>query len=223
MRPGVALLLILTAGCARPAAPTPAGIVGEWVRVEDALPPIHLTLFEQGRTLGARLRLSGREAHGTAVLEGVRLHLSLDDGASEIVGELISDSELRLQLGSEARTYTLRRSQPDASTTPTVTDGAVRVVVEPGGLGITNLTNGMLAFTVYDRRRLLVRSSDRDPCMESPTAQCPSIGAGATRRVPFDAVIDWSERSAELAVRYWPAESISSYPRNARVLVVPLR
>jgi hypothetical protein len=216
-----AALLALAASCASPAPPTPAGLVGEWARVEDALPPIHLTVVDEGQTLGARLRLSGRDARGTATLDGSRLQLSLDGGASQIDGELISDSELRLRFGP--RVYTLRRVRSDVTAAQGATDGHVRAVVEPDALRVTNLTNGPIAFTVYDRMRLAVRSSTIDPCMESPAAQCLSIAVGATRRVPFDAAIDWSERSAELAVRYWPAESPSSYPENARVLVVPLR
>ena len=97
-------LLILTAliavACQRPVAPGAADIAGDWQKLEKSMPPVDLTLTRSGNDLLARLRLSGREAFGTATLNGTHLRIMLDGQPEPLLGELVSDVELTLKLGS---------------------------------------------------------------------------------------------------------------------------
>lgn len=95
-------LLILTAliavACQRPAAPLSADVAGDWLKLEKSLPPVDLTFTRSGSDLRARLRLSGREAFGTATVNGTHLRIVLDGQTEPLFGELLSDDELTLKL-----------------------------------------------------------------------------------------------------------------------------
>jgi hypothetical protein len=94
--------------------------------------------------------------------------------------------------------------------------------VKPDGLHVLNLTDSTFAFTAYDRQSLLVRSTDRDPCMESPVAQCPSIEPRMLKLIRLPSVVGYARGTREIALRYWATDHTSDYPRGARVLVVRL-
>src|SRR5262245_60902997 len=100
---GFTIVAALSAGCSYPAAPvTPANSVGEWWKVDDALPWVNLTITRDGSRLHARLRLSGVEANGTANVEGRRLTLALQGRAEAMIGDVVSGTELDLQLAQGA-------------------------------------------------------------------------------------------------------------------------
>ena len=94
--------------CARQSSPRIADVVGSWEKEEQTLPPISLDLSSDGDLLRARLRLSGSESNGTAVLDGSTLRLSLQ-GREKLSGEFVSMTELRLRFGSGADAYILRK------------------------------------------------------------------------------------------------------------------
>lgn len=97
-------LLILTAliavACQRPAAPGVTDITGDWLKLEKSMPPVSLTFTRTAGDLRARLRLSGREAFGTATLDGTHVRINLDDQTEPLLGELVSNTELTLKLGA---------------------------------------------------------------------------------------------------------------------------
>jgi len=106
---GFTVIAALSAGCSDPAAPvTPANIVGEWWKVDDALPSVNLSITRDGSRLHARLRLSGVEANGTATVDGRRLTLALQGRAEPMLGEVVSDTQLDLQLAPGA-SYRLQK------------------------------------------------------------------------------------------------------------------
>ncbi|HVE80061.1 MAG TPA: META domain-containing protein [Gemmatimonadaceae bacterium] len=82
-------------------------VVGDWEKPEETLPPIALTLRRDGDAMRARLRLSGSESSGRAVLEGTVLRLDLEGRPRQITGELVSLTELRLLLDPAAAPYRL--------------------------------------------------------------------------------------------------------------------
>ena len=106
---GFSIIAALSAGCNDTAAPvTTANIVGEWVKMDPSLPPVNLSITRDGSGLHARLRLSGVEANGTATVDGRRLTLALQGHAEAMVGEVVSDTELDLQLAPGA-SYRLQK------------------------------------------------------------------------------------------------------------------
>ena len=224
-QPSISLCVaVATLSCARP-TPTirPMDVAGSWARPGDAFPPVNLTLTDSGQSLLARLQLSGTDARGRAVLDGNRLRVTLDERPGEITGEFISATELRLQFHSVAAPYTLYRTDYRADSDRfDAADGSLGITVKPDGLHVLNLTDSTFAWTAYDRQSLLVRSTDRDPCMESPVAQCPSLEPRMIKLIPLSAVIGHARGTREIALRYWATDRTSEYPRAARVLVVRL-
>jgi hypothetical protein len=216
------LLMLLCAACAGAPAATPADLAGRWSRGEDAFPPVDLTLTDEGSTLGARLQLSGRDAQGTARIDGSRLLITLDGGRSEMEGEIAAD-EIRLRFGHDGLVYPLRRAVPESPAAGRAADDRIEVAVQDRSLRVTNRTTSTIAFSAYDRMRLLTRASIIDPCMESPTRLCASVEPGATRAVPLDEVIGYRMGSTELSVRYWRVAEQAGYPANAKELVVRVR
>ena len=106
---GFTILAALSAGCKDSAGPaTTANIVGEWTKMDNALPPVNLSIARDGAGLHARLRLSGVEANGTATVDGRRVTLALQGHAEATLGEIVSDTELDLQLAPGA-TYRLQK------------------------------------------------------------------------------------------------------------------
>jgi len=106
---GFAIVAALSAGCNDTAASvTPVRIIGEWAKMGSSLPPVNLSITRDGPGLHARLRLSGVEANGTANVDGRRLTLALEGRAEAMVGELVSDTELDLQL-APGEVYRLQR------------------------------------------------------------------------------------------------------------------
>ncbi len=103
---GIVALAALSA-CAREWAPRAEQVAGGWEKEEDTLPPIHLLLWLERDTLRARLRLSGSESAGTATVDGTELRLRLAGRPDVLVGEFLSETELRFELGTKA--YRLRR------------------------------------------------------------------------------------------------------------------
>jgi hypothetical protein len=101
-------------GCNRPTTTSlrAADVAGSWGRPGDAFPPVNLTLSDSAGALRARLQLSGTDARGSATLNGTRLRLTLDGHPNDITGEFVSTTELRLEFGSSARSYTLYRTTP---------------------------------------------------------------------------------------------------------------
>jgi hypothetical protein len=100
MRRFLTLTVLLAVACNRPVAPSAADIAGDWLKLEKSMPPVSLLLTRTGGELRARLRLSGREAFGTATLEGTHLRIKLDDQAEPLLGELVSDVEMTIKIGS---------------------------------------------------------------------------------------------------------------------------
>jgi hypothetical protein len=106
---GFAIIAALSAGCNDTAGPvTTANVVGEWAKIDNSLPPVNLSITRDGSGLHARLRLSGVEANGTANIEGRRLTLSLQGRAEAMLGDVVSGTELDLQLAPGA-SYRLRK------------------------------------------------------------------------------------------------------------------
>jgi hypothetical protein len=100
---GFIIVGALGAGCNDTAAPfAPANVVGEWAKMDNSLPPVSLSITRDGSGLHARLRLSGVEANGTATVDGRRLSLALQGRAEAMLGEVVSDTELDLQLAPGA-------------------------------------------------------------------------------------------------------------------------
>ena len=106
---GYTIVAALSAGCNDTASPvTTANIVGEWLKMDKALPPVNLSITRDGPGLHARLRLSGIEANGTATVDGSHLTLVLQGRTEAMLGEVVSDTELDLQLAPGA-TYRLQK------------------------------------------------------------------------------------------------------------------
>ena len=82
--------------------------MGTWEKQDTMLPPISLTLAADGDTTRARLRLSGVELHGTAIVDGDRLELVFPD-RQPITGRFTSKTELIVRLGEAGSEYALRK------------------------------------------------------------------------------------------------------------------
>jgi hypothetical protein len=104
----VSVALLVGIACVRSAPTRAEDIVGQWDKEDPRLPPISLTLSSDGRATVARLRLSGSELNGTAVVEGARLRLSFP-GRPDVVGEFVSTTELKLRLSAGRPDYTLTK------------------------------------------------------------------------------------------------------------------
>ena len=98
MRRLLILSALIAVSCQRPVAPGSADIAGDWLKLDKSMPPVWLTFTREGSDLRARLRLSGREAFGTATVSGTHLRIKLDDQTEPLLGELVSDAELTLKL-----------------------------------------------------------------------------------------------------------------------------
>ena len=113
MRVPVACLFLTAAltlglnGCS-PVAPSVSEILGTWEKEDAALPPINLMLSSDGAATRARLRLSGAEFNGAAVVDGDRLQLTFPD-RQPIAGTFLSKTELALRLEASGREYTLKK------------------------------------------------------------------------------------------------------------------
>lgn len=94
------LIALVAAACNRPVAPSAEDIAGSWLKLEKSMPPVDLLLTRTGGELRARLRLSGREAFGIATLDGTHLRIKLDDQVEPLLGELVSDVEMTIKIGS---------------------------------------------------------------------------------------------------------------------------
>jgi hypothetical protein len=108
----LALIALIAAACQRPAAPAASrvdDIAGQWLKLEKSLPPVDLTLTRTGDVLSARLRLSGREAFGTATLDGTQLRIKLDDQVEPLIAEVVSSVEMTLKIGSPTDVQRLHR------------------------------------------------------------------------------------------------------------------
>ena len=82
-------------------------VLGEWEKQGDSLPPIHLVLSKDRTRMLARLRLSGVDLSGNAILEGAQLRLILA-GREPMIGQFVSMSTLKLRLGD--RDFLLTKS-----------------------------------------------------------------------------------------------------------------
>src|SRR5215212_8176588 len=100
MRRVLILSTLIAAACQRPVAPRLQvdDVVGDWRKLEKSMPPVELVFSRAGNDLRARLRLSGREAFGTATIDGTNLRIVLD-GQETLVGQFVSNVELTLKLG----------------------------------------------------------------------------------------------------------------------------
>ena len=103
-----ALLITAIASCNPPSTPSADAIVGEWELPGESLPPINLMLTPQGSELRARLRLSGVERHGRAIVTDSTLRIAFDDGRA-LDGRFTSSTQLILYFGSAERTYVLQK------------------------------------------------------------------------------------------------------------------
>ncbi len=84
-------------------------VVGEWEKVEQTLPPVHLRLWLDRDILRARLRLSGRELHGTATFNGTDLQVDLGQRGERLTGVLVKEGELEVRLSPRSTAYRLRK------------------------------------------------------------------------------------------------------------------
>ena len=100
MRRVLILTALIAVACQGPVAPRGDNIAGDWLKLEKSMPPVNLTFTRTGSDLRARLRLSGRESFGTATLDGTHLRIKLDDQDEPLLGELLSNVELTLKIGS---------------------------------------------------------------------------------------------------------------------------
>src|SRR5262245_31309726 len=106
---GFTIIAALSAGCNDAVGPVAsANIVGDWAKMDNSLPPVNLSITRDGAALHARLRLSGVEANGTATVDGRRLTLALQGRAEAMLGEVVSDTQLDLQLAPGA-SYRLQK------------------------------------------------------------------------------------------------------------------
>ena len=112
---------------------------------------------------------------------------------------------------------------PDAPPSGAATDGALTAWAAEDGVHVFNHMDVAMALAVYDRAILLARSSDRDACMMSPVAQCPSVLSRGVRVIPYLAVIEGRRQSDSISVRYWPAGDASRYPQDARTISIARR
>lgn len=104
----VSVAVVLAAACAGPNAPEGAEIIGQWEKADGDLPPISLTLSSDGAVTVARLRLSGSELNGTALVDGARLRLRFP-ARPEVIGEFVSRFELKLRLDDSGPDYVLTK------------------------------------------------------------------------------------------------------------------
>ena len=101
------MILAFGTGCS-PVAPSAAEIIGTWEKQDTALPPITLTLSSDGPATRARLRLSGAEFNGMAVVEGDRLQLTFPD-RQPIAGRFASKTDLTIRLDESGPEYALKK------------------------------------------------------------------------------------------------------------------
>jgi hypothetical protein len=101
-------LLVVAIACAGPNAPEGADIIGQWEKDDEALPPISLMLSMDGDSTVARLRLSGSELHGTALVDGARLRLRFP-ARPDVIGQFVSSTELKLRFNDSGPDYTLTK------------------------------------------------------------------------------------------------------------------
>ena len=107
-----------------------------------------------------------------------------------------------------------------ASLSVRAADSTLAVSAEADGLHLTNRSGARIVYTAYERLTLLERNADRDSCMLSPVAQCPSIAPHATIILRYEAAVHNPARaSKEFTVRYWRATD-SSYPRGVSLVSV---
>ena len=104
----VDVFVVVATACAGPNAPDGKDIIGQWEKQDPALPPISLTLSLDGVSTVARLRLSGSELNGTALVDGARLRLMFP-ARPEVVGRFVSRTELKLRLNDSGPDYTLTK------------------------------------------------------------------------------------------------------------------
>jgi len=109
MRRLAILSALVLAACQRPVGPRVDDVAGDWLKLEQSLPPVDLTLTRSGSELRARLRLSGRESFGTATLDGTKLRITLEGQTEPLVGEFVSNVELTLEFGSSVPEQHLRK------------------------------------------------------------------------------------------------------------------
>ena len=103
------IALALITACSPPAEPRLDEIAGDWQKEEQTLPPISLELTRRGEVLHARLRLSGTESIGTAVLDGATLRVQLPGRDAPLIGTLVSPTELDFRLDPARPPYRLRK------------------------------------------------------------------------------------------------------------------
>ena len=97
-----------------PAAPMSIGDVrGSWQKQDDRLPPIALDVTEDGTALRARVRLSGVQLDGELTGTPQQLVLRFPDGSATrtMTAQLVSLTEMRLQMAPGGETFTLRKVQ----------------------------------------------------------------------------------------------------------------
>ena len=110
-RPIVAFaVLLLALACNRPDDPGAGNevILGEWEKVEKSMPPVNLVITRHSDGDHARLRLSGVEQFGTVTTTGKHIVLHFAN-AADIAGEIVSATEMTLDLPLPARTSLRRR------------------------------------------------------------------------------------------------------------------
>jgi hypothetical protein len=98
-RAAILAAAMMLAACSRGVDPATASehIVGEWEKLERSMPPVHLLITRHGDGDRVRLRLSGVERIGTVRMNGTRLVLHFA-GTADVTGELVSNTQLRLDL-----------------------------------------------------------------------------------------------------------------------------
>jgi hypothetical protein len=101
-------VLVVAVACAGRNAPDSVDLIGQWEKQDGGLPPINLTVSVDGDSTVARLRLSGSELNGTAVVDGARVRLDFPDRPA-INGQLVSSTELKLRLNDSGPDFTLTK------------------------------------------------------------------------------------------------------------------
>lgn len=96
--------------CSGSLAPTTDEILGDWQKQDDKLPPISLMLARDGEVVRARLRLSGVEVHGTAIVDRRSLRVALP-GRPELTGEFASSTELTVRFEATGPAYLLTKRE----------------------------------------------------------------------------------------------------------------
>lgn len=105
--------IALAAGCSKSEATSatlPTELTGEWEKLERSMPPVGLLFTKDGNQTRARIRFSGAEYNGTAVVNGDAILLTFPGMESPLTGRLISADEMTLDLGVPTETRLRRRS-----------------------------------------------------------------------------------------------------------------